>query len=180
MYRGKFVREMLLCQPPPPPPPDIPPAPKVSSTASTRERLAQHEVDPDCSGCHQLLDPIGFAFEHYDAIGRYRETDGNQAIDARGELVAAGDITGPVDGVNELASLLAGSQRVDECMARQWFRHVFSRLETGADACSVEQLVAQFRESSNNLNALPYAIVTTDAFRYRRASQPSTAEEVQP
>ena len=168
IYRGKFVRELLLCQSPPAPPPDIPPAPEVEMGVSTRERLRQHEVDPGCKGCHRLLDPIGFGFEHYDAIGRYREQDGGAAVDARGEILGAGALDGAFDGVSELAARLAGSEQVEECVARQWFRYVFSRFEQTADACAVEQVVAAFRERDASLNALPQAIVNTDAFRYRR------------
>jgi hypothetical protein len=54
------------------PPPNIPKPPDVQPGVSTRERLSQHEVDPACSGCHQLMDPIGFGLENYDAIGRFR------------------------------------------------------------------------------------------------------------
>ena len=68
-------------------PPTSPSRPRSSPGVSTRERLRQHEVDPACSGCHQLIDPIGFGFEHFDAIGRYRDDDGGKAVDARGELV---------------------------------------------------------------------------------------------
>ncbi|HEY3593720.1 MAG TPA: DUF1592 domain-containing protein, partial [Polyangiaceae bacterium] len=75
IYRGKFVREALLCQELPAPPPNIPKPPDVSPGVSTRQRLSQHETDPSCSGCHSLMDPIGFGFESFDAIGRYRNTD---------------------------------------------------------------------------------------------------------
>jgi hypothetical protein len=172
IYRGKFVREMLLCQVPPPAPPDIPAPPAVEPNVSTRERLRQHEVDPACSGCHALLDPLGFGFEHYDAIGRYRDTDGGAPVDARGEITNTREIDGAFDGVGELAARLAGSAEVRDCMARQWFRHVLSRFEQPADACSVERLVASFRVADGNLNALPAAVVATDAFAYRRPLRP--------
>jgi hypothetical protein len=175
IYRGKFVREMLLCQPPPAPPPDIPPAPEVDPDVSTRERLRQHEVDPACSGCHALLDPIGFGFENFDAIGRYRTSDGGEPVDASGEIFESGEIDGPFVGVRELAERLAASATVRDCVAKQWFRHVLRRFEEGADACSVERLTESFRDSGANLNALPAAIVRVDAFRYRRPIDPSAS-----
>lgn len=168
IYRGKFVREMLLCQPPPAPPPDIPAAPEVDATASTRERLNQHVADKNCNNCHQLLDPIGFAFEHYDAIGRYRDTDSGRPIDATGELIAAGDISGPINGVVELGARLAVSPEVTECLAKQWFRHVFGRFETQADACTIQTVTEAFRAAGSDLDSLPRSIVTTDTFRFRR------------
>lgn len=173
VHRGMFVRNMLLCQPPPAPPDDIPPPPKVDATASSRERLNQHVADSGCSSCHLLLDPIGFTFEHYDAIGRYRDTDGGKAVDATGELIGAGDVSGKVDGVVELAARLASSPDVAQCVTKQWFRQVFGRLDSQADACTIERLTTAFRDADTNLSSLPQAIVATEAFRYRRRVTPS-------
>lgn len=173
VHRGKFVRDMLLCQPPPAPPDDIPAPPEVDATASSRERLNQHVADRACSNCHRLLDPIGFTFEHYDAIGRYRDTDGGKPVDATGELIGAGDASGKVDGVVELATRLASSPDVEQCLTKQWFRQVFGRFETQADACTIERLTTAFRDANTNLGSLPQAIVATEAFRYRRRVTPS-------
>lgn len=168
IYRGKFVREALLCQILPAPPPNIPKAPDVMAGVSTRERLSQHEVDPACSGCHRLMDPIGFAFEHYDAIGKFRSSDAGDAIDDRGELVSTRDADGKFSGVQELASKLAGSAEVRQCMAKQWFRFALGRFEQGADACSITRLSDAFEATGSDLRSLPAALVETDAFRYRQ------------
>jgi hypothetical protein len=168
IYRGKFVREALLCQQLPAPPANVPKPPEVEPDVSTRERLSQHEVDPACSGCHRMLDPIGFGFEHYDAIGRYRTSDGGKPVDARGELWATRDIDGAFEGVVELGERLAGSEEVQECVARQWFRYAIGRFEQDVDACSMQQLLALFAASEHDLNTLPRALAETDAFRYRR------------
>ncbi len=93
---------------------------------STRERSAQHEVDPTCSGCHQMLDPIGFGFENFDTLGRYRSEDGGKAVDASGNVVATRDIDGPFNGVAELGKKLAASSEVKECVTRQWFRYAIN------------------------------------------------------
>ncbi|XXX78033.1 DUF1592 domain-containing protein [Sorangium sp. So ce134] len=169
IYRGKFVREALLCQQLPAPPPDIPKPPEVDPSSSTRDRLAQHEVDPTCAGCHQLLDPIGFGFEHYDALGRYRELDGGKPVDASGKIIGTRDIDGEFVGVTELGEKLAGSADVEACVARQWFRFAISRFEQEMDGCSMERLLETFRAAGQDLNALPRAVVETDAFLYRRA-----------
>ena len=171
IYRGKFVREALLCQQLPSPPANVPKPPEVQAGVSTRERLRQHEVDPVCSGCHQLLDPLGFGFEQFDAVGRFRTTDGGKAVDTHGNVIATRDIDGEFEGVAELGSKLASSEEVEECMAKQWFRFAVNRFEQDFDACSMQRLLEIFRASGRDLNVLPRAIVETDAFLYRRPVQ---------
>jgi len=168
IHRGRFVRESLLCQHLPAPPANIPKPPEVDPSVSTRERLGQHEADPACRGCHLLIDPIGFGFEHYDALGRHRTLDGGKPVDARGELVGTRDIDGSFTGVVELGQKLGASAEVEECIARQWFRFVLSRFEQGADACSLERILEAFRDADASLNALPRALVESDAFLFRR------------
>jgi hypothetical protein len=168
IYRGKFVREMLLCQQLPSPPANIPKPPEVEEGVSTRERLRQHEVDTACSGCHQLLDPIGLAFERFDGIGRYRTLDGGKAVDTSGALHETRDADGELDGIAELGERLAQSAEVEECMTRQWFRYAINRFEQGSDACSMERLYTKFQASGQDLRTLPAAVATSDAFLYRR------------
>jgi hypothetical protein len=168
IYRGRFVREALLCQQLPSPPANIPAPPEVMPGVSTRERSAQHEVDPTCSGCHQLLDPIGFGFENFDTIGRYRTEDGGKPVDASGNVTATRDMDGPFNGISELASKLAGSSEVEECVTRQWFRYAINRFEQPVDGCSMKSVLESFEAAGQDLNSLPQAIVQTDAFLYRR------------
>ncbi|MET0592583.1 MAG: DUF1588 domain-containing protein [Polyangiaceae bacterium] len=168
IYRGKFVREQLLCQELPAPPPNIPKPPDPTPGVSTRERFRQHEVDPACSTCHRLMDPIGFGFEHYDAIGRYRTIDNGAPVDASGEVLQTREINGKFVGTDELSARLSTSAEVQECVARQWFRYFLSRFEQNADSCSMKRIVDQFRAAGNDLNALPLALIGTDAFLYRR------------
>jgi hypothetical protein len=168
IYRGRFVREALLCQQLPAPPANIPPAPEVTPGSSTRERLAQHEVDPNCVGCHQLLDPIGFGFENFDTLGRYRTQDGGKPVDATGSLNGTRDVNGPFNGVAELAQKLASSAEVKECVARQWFRFAVDRFEQPVDGCSMKSVLETFDAAGQSLSSLPQAIVQTDAFLYRR------------
>ena len=168
IYRGKFVREALLCQQLPAPPANIPKPPEVAAGVSTRERLKQHETDPACSGCHSQMDPIGFGFESYDAIGRFRTTDGGKAVDAHGEVLNTDDMNGKFDGVAELGQKLASSEQVRDCVARQWFRFALSRFEQDPDTCSMKKIVDTFQATDADLNTLPAAVVATDAFLYRR------------
>ena len=168
IYRGKFVREMLLCQLLPAPPANIPKPPEVTPGVSTRERLSEHERNASCAACHRLMDPIGFAFENYDAVGRYRTTDGQALVDSHGELLSTNEIDGKFTGVAELGQKLAQSATVRQCLARQWFRFALQRFEQPVDDCSMKALLDGFEKADADLNALPEAIVLSDAFLYRR------------
>jgi hypothetical protein len=167
IYRGKFVREQMLCQLLPAPPANVPKPPEVTPGVSTRERLAEHESNAACSACHRLMDPIGFGFENFDSIGRYRAMDGSAPVDASGELLATGEIDGQFVGVGELGQRLSQSETVRQCMARQWFRFALARFEQPIDDCSMKGLLDAFEAADADLNALPRAIVLSDAFQYR-------------
>lgn len=168
IHRGKFVREVLLCQVPPPPPDVVPEAPNVDESQTTREQFAQHAQDRLCAGCHRLMDPIGFGFEHFDGIGRYRDSEWGLPIDASGELLET-DVDGPYDGVVELAQRLASSEQVKHCIVSQWFRFGYGRVETAADTCSIDLLRQTFAAANYDVKELIVALTMTDAFRYRRA-----------
>jgi hypothetical protein len=167
IHRGKFVRESLLCQfiPPPPDNVDITP-PEVDPNLPTRERFQQHSADPLCSGCHSLMDPVGFGFEHFDGIGKWRDEEAGQPIDASGEIISA-KVMGTFDGVPELAAMLVDSPEVEACMTRQWFRFAYGRGETNADNCVLDQLGDEFAASGRNIQDLLIALTQTDAFMYR-------------
>jgi hypothetical protein len=170
VLRGKFVRAKLFCHAPPPPPPDIvvrPPT--VDPRLSTRERFAQHTADGRCATCHLQMDPIGFAFEHYDAAGRWRDVDGGKPVDATGDLTGT-DVDGALDGVPSLAALLAESDEVASCTATQWFRYAFGRAEqTPGDLCTVGKLAAAFKGTNGNgdFRKMVRATVRMSAFRNR-------------
>jgi hypothetical protein len=170
VLRGKFVREKLFCTAPPPPPPDIVVmAPIVDPRLSTRQRFAQHTADERCAGCHEQMDPIGFAFEHYDAAGRWRDVDGGQPVDATGTLTKT-DVDGPLDGAASLAARLAGSGQVARCTAAQWFRYAFGRPEqTPGDLCTIDKLAAAFTGTNGDgdFRKMVRATVRMGAFRNR-------------
>jgi hypothetical protein len=164
IHRGKFVREQLFCQIPEPPPPDLVVSPpRLDPRKTTRERFAEHRSDPGCAGCHELLDPVGLIFEHYDAVGRYRATEADMPVDATGYL-ADTDVTGEVNGVLELGQKLAGSADVRRCVVRQWFRYAFGRPEGDADACTLDALDQSFSSTSGNLRELLVSITQTAPF----------------
>jgi hypothetical protein len=172
--RGKLVRENFLCTPlaPPPPEVDVVPPP-LDPNATTRERFDQHRSDPACAGCHNLIDPLGFGFEHYDGIGAWRATDANKPVDASGEVLGTEDIDGPFDGAPELARLLAESEQVRTCVAEQWFGFAFGRPPAEDDTCSFDTMSVAFAESDHDIRELLLAMVTTDSFRHRRLEEGS-------
>lgn len=171
VLRGKFIRTKLLCQPPPPPPDDVDiTPPEVSEGGTARDRFSAHlKAGNSCQGCHTLMDPIGFAFENFDAIGQYRTKDNNQDIDASGEVFGTSDpaLGGKFNGVRELASKLAQSELVKDCMATQWFRFASGRSEAEGDACSLSTLQERFAASGGDLGELVVAMTQVDAFWYR-------------
>jgi hypothetical protein len=176
VLRGKFVRTMMLCQPTPPPPPDVDISlPDIDQGATARERFGAHlTAGTSCGGCHSLMDPIGLAFEHFDTMGQYRDTDGGQVIDATGEIFEATDpsLAGGFDGVAQMAQKLAASDQVRACVATQWFRFASGRLEANPDSCSLATLQTAFNASSGDLLELVVNMTQTDAFMYRAPVTP--------
>jgi hypothetical protein len=168
VLRGKFVRSKLFCTPPPPPPPSIVVSPPtVDPRLSTRQRFAQHTVDPLCASCHTVMDPIGFAFEHYDATGRWRDIDGGQVVDASGTLSGT-DVDGALDGVPSLATRLARSTEVSTCAATQWFRYAFGRSEqTTDDTCTIAALSRALSGPNGDFKHMMRETVRLPVFRNR-------------
>ena len=168
--RGIFVREHLLCQIPPPPPDDVDlELPPIDPNATTRERFEQHRDNPACAGCHMLFDPIGFGFENYDALGRWRTTENDLSIDASGELFST-DVDREFNGVAELGAALAESEAVAACTTRHWFRFAYGRTESAElDECNLDTLDAAFADSGYDLRELLVTLTQTDAFMYRTA-----------
>lgn len=170
--RGIFVLEKLLCQPPPAPPPGfnpVPPAPNTGTT--TRERFKQHSVDPNCAGCHALIDPVGFGFEHYDGVGAFRTQDNGKPVDASGTVYAANDdaLSGDFSGVPQLARKLAESKQVHDCVSAEWLQFAMGRGLGDGDACSLTQIQDKFMASQGRFDDLLVAIIMSDTFRTRPA-----------
>jgi hypothetical protein len=181
IHRGKFVRENLLCQTVPEPPDglDITP-PKVDPKKPAKERFEDHRLQGVCSRCHELMDPIGFAFQHYDGIGRWQTRDGEHAVDAVGEIAGAGDIDGEVDGALELARRLAASPVVHRCLARQWVRFALGRADAPGEACFIDRIQERFTARGLDLRELLVAVATSDLFRFRGLPAPDAATGAAP
>jgi hypothetical protein len=172
ILRGKLVREALLCTDIPPPPPNVVNNDdKLPSGASARDRAAAHRADPRCAACHQLFDPIGFAFENFDAIGHWRTSDAAGPIDAKIELTDTQSLNGPVAGPLDLAAKLAGADEVRDCVARQWMRFALGREDRPDDAPSLNAAMKALKDSGGKVPDLLLAVARSDAFRYQRVAQ---------
>jgi hypothetical protein len=122
------------------------------------------------------MDPLGFGFENFDAIGRYRTMDNGVPVDASGEITSS-DVDGKFVGVVELAGRLAESRETQDCYARQWFRWGYGRGETKDDACTTDPLLEAFDTSGGDVKELLVALTQTDAFLYRTAAELEGTEE---
>ncbi len=172
--RGKFVRERLLCQDLPDPPANlVVNPPEESKTVTTRQRFAVHSQDPACVGCHRLIDPIGFAFERYDGLGRYRTMENNQPVDDAGLMTGTSDIDGAFKGAVELAKKLAASRDVHACAVKQAFRYAFGRRELPADKASLDKVLAEFVAARLDLRELFVALARSEGFVRRPIVNPA-------
>jgi len=166
IHRGKLVRERLLCQNPSPPPPGLnAQLPPVDPKLSNRERFTAHAKNEPCASCHRLMDPIGFAFEGFDGIGKY-----TGASDTSGNIVDSPHTDATFDGPIELGRILAASSDVERCVALEWFRYATGLEENQELACLVEEVTRAFGASNASLPELFLALTKTAHFRLRRGS----------
>ena len=176
--RALFVRERLLCQHLPPPPSDIQiEAPDPRPGATTREIFAELTSEKECAGCHMLINPLGFGFEGYDPMGRWRDTQEGKPVDVSGELVG---LPGHLDqralyvGAVELSERLATSEPVEACIAKQWYTFAMGRPHDASDDPSLEAVKAAFAKD-RRFDDLLRSIVLSDAFRFRLDREASAA-----
>lgn len=165
VLRGRFVRERLLCETIAPPPgnvvTDLPPV----TQGTTRQRYAGHVSQASCAGCHEVMDPVGFGFERYDAIGGFRLVENGQPVDAHGEVKFSTDLDGAFEGALALGEKLSNSPAARHCLVRQWFRYALGREVLPEDACSLEALERAVDGESARPRDLLLTLATTDAFR---------------
>jgi hypothetical protein len=169
--RGMQVLERLLCVPPPPVPDDVPDPKPAGPTVTTRERFAEHSKNACAAGCHALIDPLGFAFETYDALGRYRTTENGKPVDASGSyaLPGSGEQITFANAI-ELMQKLAARDEVRTCVARQWLRFALGRAETPADERTLADVKRAFSASDHDVRELLVAIAKSPSFLTRTAS----------
>jgi len=172
IQRGIFVRRRLLCQEFAAPPPDAGGVPDVDPSATTRERFAQHTEREACASCHRYIDDLGFGFESFDALGRYRTMDGDLPVDSRGNL---NDVEGlgtntdaPFSTLPELGRILAESDAAEACFVRQYVRFQRGAREGAAERCGIDALTKRFHDSGGDIRSLIVESYLSPAFRRRR------------
>jgi len=165
--RGKVIFERVLCGDLPPPPAMIPAPKPIAPTTSTRQRYAEHGNSACARGCHALIDPLGFALESFDAMGRYRAEDGGQPVDTSGVAELAREGSRPFADTAEFLQILSRSEDARRCLTRQWYRFALGRPETAAEEPALEQLHQTFARAGFDVRELLVAIAGSPSFRYR-------------
>jgi hypothetical protein len=169
--RGKWVLEQLLGTPPPPPPPDVPSLKddKTTKTLTMRERMEMHRANPACAVCHKVMDPLGFALENFDGLGRWRDTTGNAPIDASGVLPDGTQFNGP-SGLREI--LVSQQEQFVETFTERLMTYALGRGVEYYDFPVVRKIRRDAAASDYSWSSIITGIVNSVPFQMRRASQP--------
>jgi hypothetical protein len=133
-----------------------------------RQWLARVTAPAACRSCHEQIDALGLAFEHYAYYGAWRDSDGGLALDARGSITGI-DTAGSFDGALQLIARLAPSRDVHNCHVRKWMETGYGRPVVAADACSQAELERGFTNTGGNIRELMINLTQTEAFLYRPA-----------
>ncbi|HSG70583.1 MAG TPA: DUF1592 domain-containing protein, partial [Planctomycetaceae bacterium] len=168
VIRGKWILENMLGTPPPPPPPDVPALKEntVAANLPVRERLAQHRADAACAHCHNLIDPVGFSLENFDALGRWRELENGQPVDATGGLPGGTRFTG-VEGLEK--GLLARPDLFVGTMTDKLLTYALGRGLESYDAPAVREIVRNAKSGNYRFSSLILGIVNSTPFQMRTA-----------
>ena len=166
--RGKWILENILGSPPPDPPPDVPDleaTQRASPNASLRQQLEIHRQNAVCASCHKTMDALGFGFENFDAIGRWRDKDGQLAIDASGTLPGGAKFS----GAQELVQVLKRRKReFGRCLAEKLLVFALGRPLAPYDKCATDGIVDKLEQGQYRFSALVVEIAKSDPFRKRR------------
>jgi hypothetical protein len=172
VIRGKWVLENILNTPPPAPPANVPALDDhgVGTAASVRQRLEAHRANPACAACHSRMDPLGFALENYDAIGRYRSTEGQLPIDSKGQLPDGTTF----NGAAELkAMLLARSPQFVRGFTGKMLTYALGRGLESYDKPAVEKIASQVEANGDRFSAVIDGIVNSFPFQMRQREIPA-------
>jgi hypothetical protein len=159
----------ILCVKLPSPPANVDNTPVEVSGGeieTVRQATLQRTGSPTCGGCHTRINELGFAFEHYDAVGRWQDAEAGTgaAVDASADLSKSGSsLQGTIDGALELSQRLAASPEVASCATEKWFQVALRRSPVELDACSVQRIQAKTSET-HSIRELLLAMVESDAF----------------
>ena len=164
--------EQLLGTPPPPPPPDVPELDGKPGELkrSLRQRMEQHRANPACANCHARMDPLGFAFENYNAIGAFRAKDGNFDIDSSGTLPDGRSFKGPA----ELKAILKDKKELfSRNLAEKMLTYSLGRGVEYYDKPTIDRIAAELARNNYKFSTLVVEIAKSDPFRLRRGKDQS-------
>jgi mono/diheme cytochrome c family protein len=170
VLRGKWILENLLNAPPPPPPANVPALDErpLGKSVSVRAQLEQHRANPNCAACHARMDPLGFALENFDAIGRWREKDGDVAIDASGTLPDGRSFK----GYNDLRAILkADPGAFTECLAEKMLTYALGRGLGRGDRKAVKTIAERVARDDYRFSSLVLEIARSNPFQMKKASR---------
>jgi hypothetical protein len=174
VIRGAWILENILGAPPPAPPPGVETNLDGDGTqvitASVRARLEAHRKNPSCNACHSVIDPVGFALENFNAIGAWRDRDGDSLVDARGTLVDGTTVTGPGDLIN---ALMDRRQLFVTNFTEKLLTYALGRTLDAHDMPTVRAIVRQAASEDYKVSALIMGIVQSPAFRQRAEPAPA-------
>jgi hypothetical protein len=185
VQRGKYVMEVLLGTPPPPPPPNVPALPEnaesrtghVAKPLSVRQRLEEHRSNPNCAGCHKMMDPIGFSLENFDVIGVWRSNDSGFKIDPSGTMFDGAKLDGPA---SLRQAILGHSDLFLETFTGNLLAYGMGRVLEPTDMPVVRAVVRDAGKNNDRFSALVLAIVKSTPFQMRRAEEngPAVTDDV--
>jgi PAS domain-containing protein len=166
--RGKWILESILGDPPPPAPPNVPTfeeTQKNNAKLSLREQLAIHRANPSCASCHDVMDPLGLGFENFDAVGQWRDKDGDNPIDAAGVLRDGKKFSGSV----ELVRLLAERQpEIYRYFSEKLLTYALGRGLEPYDNCAIDEVLESARDQGYSISSFIVGVVTSQPFTKRR------------
>jgi hypothetical protein len=178
VLRGKWVLESLLGSPPPPPPPNVPPLKDndgVSKPMTLRERMEQHRKNPTCAACHLRMDPLGFALENFDAVGKWRETDSGAPINSAIELQGR-----PIPSPKAFReALLTDSNEIVRTVTEKLLIFALGRGLESYDAPTVRQLVRNLARNEYRWSTLVLGIVQSIPFQMGQVGEPPQVKPAQ-
>ena len=167
VQRGKWILENLLGAPPPPPPPNVPPLENTKVEGGLRKRMEQHRRNPVCAACHAQLDPLGFALENFNGIGRWRTTDEHAPIDASGVMPDGETFSGPVDF---RAALLTHREALLSTLTKKLLTYAVGRGTEYYDMPTVRRIVQDSAVQDYRWSSLVLGIVKSAPFQMRRSA----------
>ncbi len=166
--RGQWILQQILGTPPPPPPPEVAKldeSRQAADAASLRERMELHRAKAECAACHQQMDPLGFALENFDAVGRWRAKDGEFPIDPSGELLGGQKFA----DITELKKLLSSTaaKKFTRCLIENMLIYGLGRGLEAYDYCTVEEIRRKLAADDYRIQSIVCGIVESRAFQYR-------------